>query len=626
MIDRVAGNNALPESIRQDIIERTDGVPLFVEEMTRAVLEAESEGEAQRTTAAVPSPALAVPASLHASLTARLDRLGSAKEVAQIGAVIGREFPHPLIAAVARKGEPELCSALDRLIDAGLLFRQGVPPHATYLFKHALVQDAAYGTLLREPRRALHAHIADVLESQFPDVAENQPELLARHCAEAGLIEKAITLWGEAGRRSMARSALVEAAEQLGRALQYIKTMPVTPARRREQINLQVALITPLIHVKGYAAEETKAAAEEARALIEAANAAGDPPDDPLLLFSVLYTVSAAHYVDFKGMPLREFAPQVLTVAERQGDSGLLTIAHRIMGHSLFFTGDLIEGHEHYNRGLLLYRPAEHHYLASRFGQDTGVALLAYRAIASWVLGYPGAAQKDADDAVKAARQIGQAASLMFSLAHAVLPTSLCGNVVAATAQNDECFALAEEKSAPHWRAFGMMNRGWLLSSAGHASTAIQLISSGIEAYRATGSTNWIPLRLSHLAIAHSALGHSDEAWHCIQEALATVERTMEKWCEAEVARTAGELVLTRPVENAAKAGRYFEHALAVARQQQAKSWELRAAMSLARLWRDQGKVQEAREMLAPVYGWFTEGFDTLDLKQAKALLDGLHA
>ena len=297
MIDRVAGNKLLPASIRQDIVERTDGIPLFVEEMTKAVLEAEGEGEARRTAAAVPSPALAVPASLHASLMARLDRLGPAKEVAQIGAAIGREFSHALLAAVARKPEAELGSALDRLIAAGLLFRQGAPPHATYLFKHALVQDAAYGTLLREPRRALHARIAEALESQFAEIAENQPELLARHCTEAGLIEKAAGLWGKAGQRSLARSALVEAVAQLTRALAQIATLPATPALRREQIKLQVALITPLMHVKGYAAPETKAAAERARLLIEQAEALGEPLEDPLLLFSVLYGFWVANFV-----------------------------------------------------------------------------------------------------------------------------------------------------------------------------------------------------------------------------------------------------------------------------------------------------------------------------------------
>ena len=277
MIDRVVGNKALPAGIRQDIIERTDGVPLFVEEMTKAVLEAENESEAQRTTAAAPLPALSVPASLHASLMARLDRLGSAKEVAQIGAVIGREFPYALIAAVVRKEEPELRSALDRLIDAGLLLAQGVAPHAAYLFKHALVQDAAYSTLLREPRRALHARIAETLASQFAEIAERQPELLARHCTEAGLIEKAVGLWGKAGQRSLERSALVEAVAQLAGALDHI-AFASTPARRRQQIELQVAYITALRIVKGHAAPEPKEAAERARLLIEQAQASETHP------------------------------------------------------------------------------------------------------------------------------------------------------------------------------------------------------------------------------------------------------------------------------------------------------------------------------------------------------------
>jgi len=257
--------------------------------MTKAVLEAGTESAAEHTAAALPLSALAVPATLHASLMARLDRLGAAKEVAQIGAAIGREFSHALLAAVVRKPEAEFKLALDRLIAAGLLFRQGMPPHATYLFKHALVQDAAYGTLLRDPRRALHARIAETLESQFADIAERQPELLARHCAEAGLIEKAASQWGRAGQRSLERSALVEAGEQLGRALTQIAALPTTPALRREEIKLQVALITPLQHVKGYAAPEPRAAAERARVLIQQAEALGEPVDDPLLLFRSLY-------------------------------------------------------------------------------------------------------------------------------------------------------------------------------------------------------------------------------------------------------------------------------------------------------------------------------------------------
>jgi predicted ATPase len=251
LVEGVIGNRSLPENIRQDIIERTDGIPLFVEEMTRAVLEAESEGAARTTAAAIPS-SLAVPASLHASLMARLDRLGPAKEIAQIGAAIGREFSHALLAAVADRSEADVSSALDRIIAAGLLFRQGSAPQATYLFKHALVQDAAYGTLLREPRRALHARIAETIESQFAEIADTQPELLARHYMEAGQIKIAASLWGKAGQRSLERSALVVAVEQLTRALSLLATLAPNPDLRREQIKLQVGLINPLMHVGGF--------------------------------------------------------------------------------------------------------------------------------------------------------------------------------------------------------------------------------------------------------------------------------------------------------------------------------------------------------------------------------------
>ncbi len=626
MIDRVVGNRFLPASVRQDIIERTDGIPLFVEEMTKAVLEAEGEGAAERTAAAIPSPALAVPASLHASLMARLDRLGSAKEVAQIGSVIGREFSHALLAAVVRKPESELGSALDRLIAAGLLFRQGVPPHASYLFKHALVQDAAYGTLLRDPRRALHARIAETLESQFVEIAESQPELLARHCTEAGLIEKAAGLWAKAGNRSLARSALVEGVEQLTRALTHIATLPGTPALRSEQINLQVALITPLMHVKGHAAPETGAAAERARSLIEEAEALGETQKDQILLFSVLYGFWVGSYVGFKGDRVRELAEQFLALAQKQSASGPRMIAHRLMGISLLFTGDPMAARSHHDKALTLYDPVEHKALTSRFGHDSGVAIFSYRPFSLWLLGYPEAALRDTEEALRIARDLGQAATLMYALAHVGVPNILCGRYEAAAAQTREVLALSEEKSAPHWRAFGMLNQGWLLALTGKAAEAAPLISEGIAAYRATGSTNWIPLRLSYLALARAEIGQVDEAWRCIDEASTAIALTSERWCEAEVDRIAGEIILKTPAPDMAKAQAYFQRALDTARAQQAKSWELRAATSMARLWRSQGKRDVARDLLAPVYGWFTEGFDTIDLKEAKALLDELQA
>jgi class 3 adenylate cyclase/predicted ATPase len=626
MIDRVVGNKLIPASIRQDIIERTDGIPLFVEEMTKAVLEAGSESAAQNAAAAIPSPALAVPASLHASLMARLDRLGPAKEVAQIGAAIGREFSHALLAAVVRKPEAELESALDRLIGAGLLFRQGVPPHASYLFKHALVQDAAYGTLLREPRRALHARIGETLESQFAEIAENQPELLARHCTEAGLIEKAAALWGKAGQRSLERSALVEAAEQLTRALGQIAALPSTPAQRREQIKLQVALANALMHVKGYGAPEPKAAVEQARLFIEQAEALGETPEDPLVLFSVLYGVWGANLLAFNGDVCRDLAAHFLMLAEKQGTTVPLMMGHRIMGHTLFHHGDIAEARAHYDKGIALYDPAEHRPLATRFGQDAGVAILSYRSWALWLLGFPEAALADANRSLSDAREFGHAGTLLFALSITSWSNIFCGNYVGANAIGGELIALADEKGALFWKVSGTVERGCLLALIGKAADAAQMITSGIIAWRSTGSTLFIQSWSSYLAKAYAELGQFDDAWRSVGEAIAMIETTKERWFEAEVHRMAGEIALMSPEPDAAKAETYFERALAVARVQQAKSWELRAAMSMARLWRDLGKRDEAHALLAPVYGWFTEGFDTLDLKEAKVLLDELHA
>ena len=457
--------------------------------------------------------------------------------MAQVGAAIGREFSHALLASVMRKPEAELGSALDRLIAAGLLFRQGVPPHASDPFKHALVQDAAYGTLLREPRRTLHARIAETLEGEFAEIAESQPELLARHCTEAGLIEKAANLWGKAGQRALARAALREGTEQLKRALDQIATLPATPALRGEQIKLEVAF-----------------------------------------------------------------------------------------ANALALTGDLVDGKEHYDRALAIYDPAEHGPLTTRSGRDVGVTLLSFRSSCVWQLGYTAASRSDAELAVKNARETGHATTLMYALFHAVVDHIHSGNYVAAHTQVDELIALADERGALFWNAFGTAVRGWIFTETGKASDAVRAITSGITSLRSTGAILYEPWHLWYLAMAYAELGQPDDARRCIDDAIDRVERSNEKWCEAEVHRIAGEIALKSPAPDTEKAQKYFKRALTVARQQQAKSWELRAATSMARLWRDQGKRDQALDLLAPVYGWFTEGFDTLDLKEAKALLEELHA
>ena len=343
-------------------------------------------------------------------------------------------------------------------------------------------------------------------------------------------------------------------------------------------------------------------------------------------LFSVLYGVWVVNYVVFNGDICRDLAAQFLTLAEKKRATVPLLMAHTIMGHTLLNGGDFNKAREHYDKGIALYDPSEHRPLATRFGQDIQVAILSYRSLALWFLGFPEAALKDAENVVKYAREMGQAASLMFALFVTAILRILCGNYSVATAQAQELFLVADEKGALLWKASGMMFEGCVLASTGKSSEAIERLTAGSIEYQSTGTTTFLTWFLSYLTRAYAELGQFDDAWRRIGEMITAVQTTKESWWEADLHRIAGEVALKSPEPDAAKAEAYFERALAVARQQQAKSWELRAAMSMARLWRDQGKLQQARELLAPVYGWFTEGFDTRDLKEAKALLEELAA
>jgi class 3 adenylate cyclase/predicted ATPase len=524
MVEELAARHALAKEVIEGVTERTGGVPLFVEEVTRLLLERGEQGGIQ-----------AIPPTLQQSLTARLDRLGPAREVAQIAAVIGRGFSYPLVRAVAKIEDQALQTALERLAEADILLVQGLPPESEYRFKHALIQDAAYENLLKSRRQALHRRTGEVLRDQFATTAAAEPELLAHHFTQAGLTEAAVEWWRTAGQRSMARSALLEGAEQLKRALDQIATLPATPALRREEIKLQVAF-----------------------------------------------------------------------------------------ANALALTGNYVDGKEHYDRALAIYNPAEHRPVTTRSGWDVGVALLSARSGCVWALGYPAASRSDAKRALMDARETGHATTLMYALWHAGSSHAYYHDYTDAIAHLDELIALADERGAPYWKASGTASLGSLFALTGKASDAVLAITSGITSLRSTGATLYEPRHLWHLAIAYAELGQLDDARRCIDDAIDKVERSKEKWCETEVNRIAGEVALKSPGPDTEKAERYFDRALAVARQQQAKSWELRAAMSMARLWRDQGKVQQARELLAPVYGWFTEGFDTRDLKEAKALLEEL--
>jgi predicted ATPase len=517
-----------------------------------------------------------------------------------------------------------LQQALERLAEADILLVQGLPPESDYRFKHALIQDAAYENLLKSRRQVLHRRVGEVLRDQFAATAEAEPELLAHHFTQAAMTEDAIEWWGEAGERSLQRSALAEAIKQITRALDQIAVLPQTPSLRREEIRLQVALINPLLHMKGYAAPESKSAVERARLLIEQAEVRGEPPEDPLLLFSVLYGLWVANYAAFNGDALRELAAQFLALAINKGGAVPLMLGHRVMATSLVYTGDIAEGRAHYDQAIALYDPATHLPLATRFGQDIRVVILCQRSLALWLLGYPDSALADAEHAVKHGREISQAATLMYALYFGRWTHFHCGIYAAVNGQLDEFIALVEEKGAEGWKGLGIGFQGCALALTGKAADAVHMITSGLAAFRSIGGTLLAPLHVSYLAAAHADLGQFDEAWRCVGEAMNMIETAKERCFEAEANRIAGEIAVKSPAPHTAKAEGYFERALAVARQQQAKSWELRAATSLARLWRDQGKVSEARELLAPVYGWFTEGFDTRNLKEAKALLGEL--
>ena len=406
------------------------------------------------------------------------------------------------------------------------------------------------------------------------------------------------------------------------RGLDQIATLPGTPALRSQQIKLQVGLANALYHTKGFSAVETQAAFNQARAMIEQAEALGEHVEDPLVLYSILYGFFIAKFIPFDGDAACALASLFLELARQKKATALIMIGHRLLGTTLFCLGEPAEGLSHIDQALALYDPAAHRSLTTHFGHDIGAAALSLRSWALWLLGYPEAALAEIDHALKAARETAHAPTQMFALGMTTFPQICCRNYARANAQIDECIARAEEKGTVLWKMEVTAHRGSVLALVGKSAEAIQTITSGINGWRSSGATVFAPFWLSHLALAYADLGKFDDAWRTVDETMTAMEISKEKWCEAEINRIAGEIALKAPEPDAAKAEGYFERALAVARQQQAKSWELRAAMSLARLWRHQGKPQQARELLAPVYGWFTEGFDTRDLKEAKALLD----
>jgi predicted ATPase len=563
-----------------------------------------------------------VPATLHASLIARLDRLGPAgKETAQVAAVIGREFSYELLAPVAQKSEPDLRLALDRLADAGLVFCRGMPPQATFMFKHALVRDAAYGTLLRGRRQALHARVVATLEQQFPDAVATEPERLAQHCAEAWLAEQAIRYWLAAGLRSLARSATVEAVAQLRKGLALLSRVGDDGRRLEQELELQSALGRALMATIGPASSETADAYARARELCERLQRRQQLV--PVLFGQWVYTATRG------ALDLAlEHAAAMRRLAEAENDRRLRSTSCRMIGQVQFFRGEFGNARARLEEGLALFDPADRPFYAALALQDAQVMMLRFLSGVLGALGYLDQSRARGDEALAAARRLAEP----FTLAHALeasvrdivrVGRSDIASVSAAMTRAEALEALVAEQNFRGFWGTALMFRGWCRAAMGQTQEGVALLEEGFAAYRKSGWRFLVPWFLSLLADAYRQAGRTAAALARLDEALDATNAHQERWFEAEIHRLRGELLRDRG--DRAAAATCFRTAIDIARHQNAKLWELRSSVSLAKMLRDQGKRTAARDLLALVYDWFTEGFDTPDLIEAKALLDTLN-
>ncbi|MDE2364835.1 MAG: AAA family ATPase [Hyphomicrobiales bacterium] len=620
LVAAVVGERSLPAGLQRDIVERADGVPLFAEEIAKATLEAASEGAAHQLVTSLPSPSNPIPPSLHASLMARLDRLGSAKDIAQIGAAIGREFSRDLLAAVARRPLEEIGAALDRLVEAGLLFVHNSGPAPTYIFKHALVQDAAYATLLREPRRYLHLRIVEAMEALSPEMIDQEPQSLARHCAEAGLTARAAELWGKAGQRSLARSALIEAEAQLSRALALLRHLPATPDVRREEINLQVALLSPLRHLKGYAAPETRASLDQARILIESARRLGEKPQDPLAPYPLLYSAWLANHSAYNRPACEDIARQMIALAEDQQLHIGVMVGRRMLGTTLAHAGELGESKLHLDAALELYDPAEHALNVRLFQLDCGVAGYVYRAVVLARMGRIDTATADIARGLKLMRACNHAVSSMLMLSHILLVRGLLGPDPHIEAEYAELMELADATGAQYWKALGLAAMACYRITNGAGAEALEMLEPGLRGYRATGATLGLPVFSSNVALANARAGRREIARDTIAESFRLIDASGENSWRPELHIIDAKIHLALD-DDRALAETALLHAIDAARAQGARLPELQAATELALLWRDGERRAEAHERLASVYETFTEGRGNGHLERAGAVM-----
>jgi class 3 adenylate cyclase/predicted ATPase len=616
MVAGMTDGKTFPAAVLQQVMTKTDGVPLFVEEITQAILKSGQLKAVDGHYELVGSlSTFAIPATLQDSLMARLDRLVTAKAVAQYAAVIGRQFPYALLQAASQLDEAMLPYELGRLVEAEIVYQSGVPPQATYTFKHALIQDTAYQSLLKSTRQQYHQCIAQVLTERFPETAETQPELVAHHYTEAGLGEQAVIYWHRAGQQAVEGASYGEAVNLLSQGLALVKALPDTPARARQELALLVALGRAFRSSKGLAAPEVETTYRRAHELCRHVQ-------DPLQLLPVLQGMVPFYLMREELQTARELGEQTLSLAQRVHDPAGLGGAHIMLGNALFFGGEFEAARTHLEQGLAFYTPQQYSAQgrlniphSEVFGRFRLAAVL-------WSLGYPEQALQQSQAALSLARERSQPARLAEALFYAAQLHRLRREAHLTYEHAEAALVLAREQGLPQRLAEATMERGWALVEQGQGEAGIAQLGRGLAADRATGARSGSYIAL--LAEALMNVGQSEEGLRVIAEVLPSGDSSEEGGGTARLYRLKGELLLARSSKHQAEAETCFRQALAVARRQQAKSWELRAAMSLARLWQQQGKRQEAYDLLAPVYYWFTEGFDTADLQEAKALLDAL--
>ena len=619
MIDRVVGNKRLPAGIRQDIIERTDGIPLFVEEMTKAVLEAETDGAADRVAAAVPSPALAVPASLHASLMARLDRLGGpTKELAQVAAAIGREFAHALLATVLPKPEGELGPALDRLMAAGLLFRRGVPPHATYLFKHVLVRDAAYGSLLRNQRQQLHALIAAAVETQFPEIVATQPEWLAQHCDEAGWPEKATQYWRAAGEQAVRRAANVEAIEHFRRALLRNAERSAGVESARTELATLSQLGPALMSIHGWAAPVVGEVLERAASVARQLETSRDLAAPLTSLWLFRYARGELDQSD-------EISDEIFRIAQKLDDPELTLQAHHAAAPLRWVRGFHSEANRHFESCLGLYdeeRHAQHRYLY--MGHDPAVCAMAVGASVKWALGFPDQAAGLEQRALVLARRLQHIPSLAHALSFNAQSQVLRRDVAAVAASTEELLPICQEYKLAQPGALAMIDLGWALVHLGDIRDGFARLAEGLDQLDRIGVRIWLSRGKRMNAEACLAAEHYDEGLEEVRRAISIANEIGLQGDIPRLCLLQGELLLHISGRKLEMEG-CFRSALEAADAQGARGWALRAMTSMARLLAERSERMQAYDLLNPIYASFTEGVDTRDLKEAKTLLNELH-